>query len=292
MTEVNTDQMYWVTCFMFRRFRHFFGQILLLLMLVGAGAALACDATNFKTVEIPQGGPPEVRAILAAYQGLSHDAGKLIMPDGTVLPLGKVQQVSPEKRLQSATIADQFYYHYPLEFDLQPRRTPWEDPGRLRNDPFFRALYFDQKAEARNSLQEVHWTKGTRARFLMTSRHNVACQLTVAFREMEAANEDLSPFFSQVGGSFNWRVIGGTSRLSAHSFGIAVDFNTALGGYWRWSGAKPGQAVEFDNRYPQALVSAMETYGFIWGGKWHHFDGMHFEYRPELILHARLMVEK
>ena len=28
--------------------------------------------------------------------------------------------------------------------------------------------------------------------------------------------------------------------------------------------------------------------GFIWGGKWSEFDLMHFEYRPELILLARL----
>ena len=32
-----------------------------------------------------------------------------------------------------------------------------------------------------------------------------------------------------------------------------------------------------------------EKYGFIWGGKWFHYDGMHFEYRPKLILHSRLV---
>jgi D-alanyl-D-alanine carboxypeptidase len=25
------------------------------------------------------------------------------------------------------------------------------------------------------------------------------------------------------------------------------------------------------------------SYGFIWGGKWYHYDTMHFEYRPELM---------
>ncbi|MDD5211432.1 MAG: M15 family metallopeptidase, partial [Sulfuricurvum sp.] len=24
-------------------------------------------------------------------------------------------------------------------------------------------------------------------------------------------------------------------------------------------------------------------YGFIWGGRWYHYDTMHFEYRPELL---------
>ena len=26
-----------------------------------------------------------------------------------------------------------------------------------------------------------------------------------------------------------------------------------------------------------------EAEGFIWGGRWYHYDTMHFEYRPELL---------
>jgi hypothetical protein len=29
-------------------------------------------------------------------------------------------------------------------------------------------------------------------------------------------------------------------------------------------------------------VAVFEREGFIWGGKWYHFDPIHFEYRPEL----------
>ena len=100
---------------------------------------------------------------------------------------------------------------------------------------------------------------------------------------------EFAPAFTKVGGSFNWRRISGTDRLSAHSFGIAFDLNAAMGGYWKWSGAMEGQAFEYDNKIPAEIVATFERYGFIWGGKWHHFDGMHFEYRPELILYARLL---
>jgi hypothetical protein len=37
------------------------------------------------------------------------------------------------------------------------------------------------------------------------------------------------------------------------------------------------------NRYPQEIVEIFEKHGFIWGGKWSHFDLMHFEYRPEML---------
>ena len=98
----------------------------------------------------------------------------------------------------------------------------------------------------------------------------------------------LNRYFRNVGGSFNWRTIAGTNRLSAHSFGIAIDLNTEIGKYWRWAGVEAGRAFTYENEMPEFLVSTMEKFGFIWGGKWHHFDGMHFEYRPELILYSRL----
>jgi hypothetical protein len=30
-------------------------------------------------------------------------------------------------------------------------------------------------------------------------------------------------------------------------------------------------------------VEIFERHGFIWGGKWFHYDTMHFEYRPEML---------
>ena len=30
-----------------------------------------------------------------------------------------------------------------------------------------------------------------------------------------------------------------------------------------------------------------EKHGFIWGGRWYHYDTMHFEYRPEMIAIAK-----
>jgi hypothetical protein len=40
--------------------------------------------------------------------------------------------------------------------------------------------------------------------------------------------------------------------------------------------------------FPQPIIEAFERHQFIWGGKWYHFDTMHFEYRPGLFAYARL----
>ena len=35
------------------------------------------------------------------------------------------------------------------------------------------------------------------------------------------------------------------------------------------------------------IVRIFEKHGFIWGGRWYHYDTMHFEYRPELSCDSR-----
>ncbi len=92
-----------------------------------------------------------------------------------------------------------------------------------------------------------------------------------------------APVFS----TWLWRSIAGTNRLSTHSYGIAIDLNDPLPSgdkYWMWADRA---RVSFPNGslnlawVPWSVVDCFERHGFIWGGKWHHFDTIHFEYRPE-----------
>ncbi len=264
---------------------------LVLLLCAAPVAAQECRPVDWLTLPLPAGGAPVETALETAYPGsdLNRGAGTFTTADGKTVAYRGDRDVSPADRLNDATIGDMFVYRYPLNFDLGPRRTPWNDPGRVRSDALFRALWFGDKASARASLTRVRY-KGTTMSvdFAVTRKHCVHAQLQAALDEIARHGGGMDGFLAESGGTFNWRVIAGTNRLSAHSFGIAVDFNTRLGGYWRWSGAQPGQATAYDNRFPPELVQAMERRGFIWGGKWHHFDGMHFEYRPEMILFARL----
>jgi hypothetical protein len=45
--------------------------------------------------------------------------------------------------------------------------------------------------------------------------------------------------------------------------------------------------IPYENRIPMEIVAIFEKHGFIWGGKWYHYDTMHFEYRPEILALAR-----
>jgi hypothetical protein len=94
----------------------------------------------------------------------------------------------------------------------------------------------------------------------------------------------LKKYVENPGGTFTWRHIDGTDRLSAHCFGIAVDINIKYSHYWKWDLKDPEDEYHYANRIPVEIVEIFEKYGFIWGGKWYHYDTMHFEYRPELLI--------
>lgn len=267
----------------------------LYLGLMPSVAMATCIPRDFLAMTLPTASDQSAiaKALELAYPGASVDINAgLFKLNGVNLLLGEARDRTAEDRLTDATIRDQFTMIYPLSFDLTSRQTPWFDPGRPRNDQFFRLLYGNSQTDVVRTLQRATYFGGAeKVQFAATSRFCVATQLQAALDVIATEGTEMDEFFKSLGGSFNWRVISGTSRLSAHSFGIAVDFNTRLGGYWRWSGEAEGSVGRYENQYPEALVAHMERFGFIWGGKWHHYDGMHFEYRPELILYARLLAE-
>lgn len=87
-----------------------------------------------------------------------------------------------------------------------------------------------------------------------------------------AANQDQQKInewgMNLYGGGYNFRLMRGSSSLSMHSWGCAVDFDTsrnALGD------TTPNFAL-----IPQVL-SAFEAEGWTWGGNWKKPDGMHWQ---------------
>lgn len=91
------------------------------------------------------------------------------------------------------------------------------------------------------------------------------------------------------------RKVSGTANMSYHAYGLALDIiPKGYGGkhvYWRWSAVFEPEwgRIPLAKRWqpPQEVVEAFEENGFVWGGKWYHFDAVHFEYRPEIIYLAK-----
>ena len=190
-----------------------------------------------------------------------------------------------EERLDHPDIKDMFYQTYPLAnpTDRLPKNF---DPGRYRVDGFFMALYGDSESAVARNCAAVEFC-GRPVKF--NARYRAADALRAVSSDLTpllALKPELRAYVNKLGGTFNWRKVAGTGRLSNHSFATAIDLNVQKAAYWRWQ--SPAQIETFSRKnWPTEIVEAFERHGFIWGGKWWHFDTMHFEYRPEIIAYAR-----
>jgi hypothetical protein len=234
---------------------------------------------------------PRLDALIAAYPDklASYTDRELIWKDGSRMPLGSEHANKPfAEMLDSADIRDQFAIPYPLA--TAPFQAPAtdEDPGRIRNDAFFLKMYGDcRKGEVTPRLRAVAWLPNHGGGTVRaTSINGVADQLEKVSHDLDLLPEPMIKYLVPMSGIYNCRPIAGTVRLSVHAFGAAVDINASFGDYWLWA-KRPDGSIVWRNQIPQQIVEAFERHGFIWGGRWYHFDSLHFEYRPELIALAR-----
>ncbi|WP_457603459.1 M15 family metallopeptidase [Nitratifractor sp.] len=213
---------------------------------------------------------------------------RIVWRDGTKMLYDDGKKKSFESLLNQADIEDMFRFRYPKGASGYSRsRGPSKnyDPGRIRNEKFFRKMYGNSAAEVRSHLIRIPWlprSSGGRYRITVTRINGVDRALAAVSRDLDrlvARNPSLKKYLAPPGGGFYWRTIAGTHRLSVHSFGAAIDINVKHSAYWRWG----GKHYRYRNEIPLSIVEIFERHGFIWGGKWYHYDTMHFEYRPELL---------
>ncbi|WP_165174797.1 M15 family metallopeptidase [Desulfovibrio sp. ZJ369] len=181
-----------------------------------------------------------------------------------------------------ANVRESMEQPYPLE-PQRPATPPGVAPGRRRSSALLKALYGASEAEVRKNLR-VATLLGRPLRLVCPAAlglQRAGNTLAAAVRGQPALAALLTP-----AGGFLWRRIAGEQRLSPHAFGIALDVSPERAPYWRWTRQWPHPMQQ---SYPTAIVAAFEDQGFIWGGKWHEYDLMHFEYRPEIICRARLL---
>lgn len=225
--------------------------------------------------------------LTTAYsQILSIKDNTVYFANGNTQLLGSDIKRNMMEILKKPTIREQFSVPYYSGFKI-PKM--YESPGRIRNDLFFKNLYGKTEQEIKANLVSVYW-EPSKSKVSFNKLNNAASQLEKVGKEI-AKHPELVSYVNKTLGTFNFRKIAGTNRLSPHSFGIAIDFTLPknLHQYWRWSGCTsenspcpyPEQLIKDENL--KKVVGIFEKYGFIWGGKWANYDSVHFEYRPELL---------
>jgi len=225
----------------------------------------------------------------------------------------------PENHLENAAnYRSMQFYNYPAELPPWVERTPEESrrlsniatttttttTGRTtvqirRSDFFLNSLWESHtQVETERRLVWVNFL-GRRIRIHQLIRENLAL-VEAQILASVSTDPSVQTWINSIDTpqTFSWRTIAITESRSYHSYGIAIDILPRnLAGkqtYWLWTSQHRADwwNVSYNERYhpPAPVITAFETHGFIWGGKWQQFDTMHFEYRPELLILNGIML--
>ncbi|MDX2265956.1 MAG: M15 family metallopeptidase [Hyphomicrobiales bacterium] len=221
--------------------------------------------------------------LVAAYPDFlaGHDGTALLWRDGARMIFDDGREKTSGEKLELADLEDQLADPYPAgRTGLNPPKD--FDPGRARHEPFFRKMYGDCKTEPLESrmVQVVWLPRNDGRRIAVTATNGVAERVRRISEELDALPKALLKHLRPPGGGYECRSIPGTARPSMRAYGAAVAINPASGDSWQ---DRRGGDGAYMNRVPWEIVEIFEKHGFIWGGKWSHFETAHFEYRPELL---------
>lgn len=194
------------------------------------------------------------------------------------------KQKTQDQKFASADLQDVLEQYYPLEKTNEIFDKSF-DPGRTRNYALLNEVYGSSRQSIEKNLKSLKYGY---TNYQFNSQNNANTSLESALKEvmpLASSRGDIGAILYPASGTYNYRQISGTGLLSAHAFGIAIDLKSDPRDYWKWGTIE--KAKKRVSEYPSELVEAFENNGFVWGGKWGHFDILHFEYRPEIILKAK-----
>jgi hypothetical protein len=232
----------------------------------------------------------DILCILLAYPEYIAD---IVMDDGKVYLVTKSGQKliyddkktkSIEGKMASPDIQDMLEQPYPLTTNGKLMEKDF-DPGRVRLYGLLKEVYGSNQQQIEKQLGNV---KAGGKSFQFNKSNGAGDALKAVMSELiplAQSNNKVAAAAFPSSGTFNYRLIAGTNRLSPHAFGIAIDLARDQRDYWQWASREQGQKRL--ESYPSEIVEIFERHNFVWGGKWGHFDILHFEYRPEIILKAR-----
>jgi hypothetical protein len=265
-----------------------------LMMLVGLllSSSFLVKAEDSYNITMKQ----DLLALMMAYpehvsrvQKDSNDKVYLVMKSGKKILYDDKRIKKFEEKLSNPDLQDMLEQAYPLESVTKLMDKNF-DPGRARVYELIREVYGASRQQVEKNLTMVHTGYGS---FQFNKQGKAAESLKAAFAELSAmaqTNKKISAFLAPCSGTYNYRVIAGTGRLSPHSFGTAIDLARDSRDYWKW--ATPEQGEKRLLSYSKEVVEVFEKHNFVWGGKWGHFDILHFEYRPEIILKAKYFAHR
>lgn len=152
-----------------------------------------------------------------------------------------------------------FYGNPDPDGNGQPDRA-WEDANLTRiTPPWQMVLAWDPKTIVKTITIHKKCAPSLATVLLMIWEHYGRDQAAIQLARLNL-----------FGGSYNFRLMRGSPKLSMHSYGCAIDLdpdNNRFGRIWK---DKAGMI-------PKPAIEAFQQEGWTWGGAWAYPDSMHMQ---------------
>jgi hypothetical protein len=252
-------------------------------------------ADGFASVE----DDPRVRAFVQAYAPLIDSVIHTV--DDVVFAFGERRIRFEDGRMLDAARpgrdaeCDPIFYRYPLQPLAEPPSEPPQMPTYCTD--VLETLWGDTEEQVRAHGRSVEFLD--HRMFVNDLLVEPLAAVESNVRRAAETDADVAGWIRglDITYSFSSREIAGSGTRSQHSWGMAIDLVPASyegrHAYWRWSRVFDRDGwyrIPVEQRWspPQRVIEIFEAHGFVWGGKWPHFDQIHFEYRPEILFYNRM----
>ena len=262
------------------------GLLTVLLLAIAGGAPVVAQTAPARDTAA------DIARLVAVYPTFLDrvDGNVLVWKDGTRMTIDDGRGAKDhETLLATADIKDMFFAAYPLgRTSGPPGRNA--DPGRARNvgllqqdvrrlpgwrrrqQPGRRRLATEEMGQERKG--DAHQRRRLEARRRVGRARCAALDNSTSSCSRRLEPMSAARSRGQRGSVRTAMALPSTSPPSPHTTGAGP-------------GARPAPRFPIATRSRIEIVEIFERHGFIWGGKWYHYDTMHFEYRPELIGNPR-----
>lgn len=245
---------------------------------------------------IPEPYPDKSHTVTALLQTWGNYINRVIHKNGgTIFIIGQNKIYYKNGKMLSPQHLARYHEYDPIFYTYSPGPLvslppPQKYPDHRSSD-FLDALFGNTESQIRSTC-----------RWISFLGHKVYMQEICAeplkrveqkIRAAARSSPGVRKFISNISRMYSMvrRKVSGTDNMSYHAYGLALDIIPrnfhSKHVFWRWSGVYESEwkNIPLSQRWhpPWEVIKAFEENGFIWGGKWYHFDNIHFEYRPELL---------
>lgn len=206
---------------------------------------------------------------------------------GTVLEKQYVDRLGTENFFSVEPVGDKVFAR------MQGKSFPKEKNARIKRENlrYLRLLHYNYEGDIQTGELVCNSAVADELLGIFRELYNKGYRINKITLVDNYDGDDLKSMADDNTSSFNYRVVSGSTKLSRHALGMAVDINPLYNPYVTKNKVEPSQGRKYTDRSKKfdhkidnndLAVKLFKAKGWTWGGDWKSVkDYQHFEKRTD-----------